>query len=158
MADVANKFPQNVPGRFYVDDQCIDCDLCRETAPANFWTPILAAFRDFLLRLIPHQQGAEWLQREGSGREAWGDSLLPSKSASLLRFLVFGLPHPDRRPAFSCRRAAFCLGSVQLQRVRILRAVPEANYSHHGGKDAATTYTSFRLSNHRVTPLPNFDG
>jgi ferredoxin len=36
MADVANKFPQNVPGRFYVDDQCIDCDLCRETAPANF--------------------------------------------------------------------------------------------------------------------------
>jgi ferredoxin len=36
MADVANKFPQNVPGRFYVDDQCIDCDLCRDTAPANF--------------------------------------------------------------------------------------------------------------------------
>jgi ferredoxin len=36
MADVANKFPQNVSGRFYVDDQCIDCDLCRETAPANF--------------------------------------------------------------------------------------------------------------------------
>jgi ferredoxin len=36
MADVANKYPQNVTGRFYVDDQCIDCDLCRETAPANF--------------------------------------------------------------------------------------------------------------------------
>jgi ferredoxin len=36
MADRANKFPQNVPGRLYVDDQCIDCDLCRETAPANF--------------------------------------------------------------------------------------------------------------------------
>ena len=36
MADVANKYPQNVAGRFYVDDQCIDCDLCRETAPANF--------------------------------------------------------------------------------------------------------------------------
>ena len=36
MADVANKLPQNVAGRFYVDDQCIDCDLCRETAPANF--------------------------------------------------------------------------------------------------------------------------
>jgi|SRR5271165_5140275 len=32
----ANKYPQNVAGRFYVDDQCIDCDLCRETAPANF--------------------------------------------------------------------------------------------------------------------------
>ena len=36
MADAANKYPENVPGKFYVDDQCIDCDLCRETAPANF--------------------------------------------------------------------------------------------------------------------------
>src|SRR5438552_15179734 len=36
MADVANKYPQNAAGRFYVDEQCIDCDLCRETAPANF--------------------------------------------------------------------------------------------------------------------------
>src|SRR5450755_2477879 len=36
MADAANKYPENVGGTFYVDDQCIDCDLCRETAPANF--------------------------------------------------------------------------------------------------------------------------
>src|SRR5256886_14533214 len=36
MADAANKYPENVDGKFYVDDQCIDCDLCRETAPANF--------------------------------------------------------------------------------------------------------------------------
>ena len=36
MADIANKYPENVTGGFYVDDQCIDCDLCRETAPANF--------------------------------------------------------------------------------------------------------------------------
>ena len=36
MADAANKYPENVTGKFYVDDQCIDCDLCRETAPANF--------------------------------------------------------------------------------------------------------------------------
>lgn len=36
MADKENRYPQNVPGEFYVDDQCIDCDLCRETAPANF--------------------------------------------------------------------------------------------------------------------------
>ena len=36
MAVLANKYPDNVSGRFYVDDQCIDCDLCRETAPANF--------------------------------------------------------------------------------------------------------------------------
>jgi ferredoxin len=36
MADVTQKVPENVPGRFYVDDTCIDCDLCRETAPLNF--------------------------------------------------------------------------------------------------------------------------
>lgn len=36
MADLANRYPESVPGKFYVDNQCIDCDLCRETAPANF--------------------------------------------------------------------------------------------------------------------------
>jgi ferredoxin len=36
MAEAENKYPQNVSGKHYVDDQCIDCDLCRETAPANF--------------------------------------------------------------------------------------------------------------------------
>ncbi len=36
MADKENKLPENVPGRFYVDDQCIDCDACRETAPKSF--------------------------------------------------------------------------------------------------------------------------
>ena len=36
MADASSKNSENVQGKFYVDDQCIDCDLCRETAPANF--------------------------------------------------------------------------------------------------------------------------
>src|ERR1700748_3807302 len=36
MAEVANRYAENVAGKFYVDDQCIDCDLCRETAPSNF--------------------------------------------------------------------------------------------------------------------------
>ena len=36
MADRDNKHKENIDGQFYVDDQCIDCDLCRETAPANF--------------------------------------------------------------------------------------------------------------------------
>ena len=36
MADKANRYPENVGGKFYVDNQCIDCDLCRETAPENF--------------------------------------------------------------------------------------------------------------------------
>lgn len=36
MADLSDRKPENVPGRFYVDASCIDCDLCRETAPAFF--------------------------------------------------------------------------------------------------------------------------
>lgn len=26
----------NAPGSFYVDTSCIDCDMCRETAPQTF--------------------------------------------------------------------------------------------------------------------------
>jgi ferredoxin len=36
MASVDDKYPDNVPGTFYVDTQCIDCDVCRDTAPGNF--------------------------------------------------------------------------------------------------------------------------
>ena len=36
MAVLANKHKESVAGKYYVDDQCIDCDLCRETAPSNF--------------------------------------------------------------------------------------------------------------------------
>jgi ferredoxin len=36
MADKEDKWAENVEGKFYVDEQCIDCDLCRETAPDNF--------------------------------------------------------------------------------------------------------------------------
>lgn len=36
MADKSQKKPDNVTGKFFVDEQCIDCDLCRETAPAFF--------------------------------------------------------------------------------------------------------------------------
>jgi ferredoxin len=36
MADRVLKLPENVPGKFYVDSTCIDCELCRELAPRNF--------------------------------------------------------------------------------------------------------------------------
>ena len=36
MADADNKYEDNATGKFYVDEECIDCDLCRETAPNNF--------------------------------------------------------------------------------------------------------------------------
>ena len=36
MADKNLKTPENVPGKFYVDNTCIDCDLCRNIAPKTF--------------------------------------------------------------------------------------------------------------------------
>lgn len=36
MADRLERLPENTPGKFYVDRQCIDCDVCRVTAPGNF--------------------------------------------------------------------------------------------------------------------------
>lgn len=36
MANKADSVSDNVPGKYYVDSQCIDCNLCRDTAPNNF--------------------------------------------------------------------------------------------------------------------------
>ena len=36
MADNTDKVEGNADGQFYVDTNCIDCDLCRQTAPDNF--------------------------------------------------------------------------------------------------------------------------
>jgi len=36
MADNTDKVEGNVDGKFFVDSNCIDCDLCRQTAPENF--------------------------------------------------------------------------------------------------------------------------
>src|SRR4051812_23867708 len=33
MATLQRSYPTNVPGPFFVDDTCIDCDLCRQIAP-----------------------------------------------------------------------------------------------------------------------------
>jgi len=36
MAELQDRLPENVGGKFYVDSQCIDCDVCRDTSPGNF--------------------------------------------------------------------------------------------------------------------------
>jgi ferredoxin len=36
MANPLEKAPENVPGAYYNDTTCIDCDLCREMAPQFF--------------------------------------------------------------------------------------------------------------------------
>lgn len=36
MADKEAKREDNVPGRYYVDEECTGCGVCAETAPENF--------------------------------------------------------------------------------------------------------------------------
>jgi ferredoxin len=36
MADPNSRLSDNVPGAFYITNECIDCDMCRETAPSVF--------------------------------------------------------------------------------------------------------------------------
>jgi len=36
MATTQRSYPSNAPGAFFVDDTCIDCDLCRQISPAVF--------------------------------------------------------------------------------------------------------------------------
>lgn len=36
MANPRKRVPENVPGDFYVDSTCIDCDACRQIAPSVF--------------------------------------------------------------------------------------------------------------------------
>lgn len=36
MASLADRWPDNAPGRFYVDQGCIVCRVCSELAPDHF--------------------------------------------------------------------------------------------------------------------------
>ena len=36
MADFTERYPDNVPGKYYVDTKCLICGLCEDLAPSNF--------------------------------------------------------------------------------------------------------------------------
>ena len=36
MANLGDRLPNNVAGKYYVDSSCIDCDQCRAQAPEYF--------------------------------------------------------------------------------------------------------------------------
>jgi ferredoxin len=44
MANFNKRVPENVPGEFFVDSTCIDCDTCRQLAPATFSETAAYAF------------------------------------------------------------------------------------------------------------------
>src|SRR4051794_29800540 len=44
MANPNKRVPENVPGDFFVDASCIDCDACRQVAPAVFGEAAATSF------------------------------------------------------------------------------------------------------------------
>jgi glyoxylase-like metal-dependent hydrolase (beta-lactamase superfamily II)/ferredoxin len=44
MANLKKQVPENVPGDFFVDSTCIDCDACRQIAPAVFGEAATTSF------------------------------------------------------------------------------------------------------------------
>ena len=36
MANIQQRLPENIPGDFFVDSSCIDCDTCSQLAPEIF--------------------------------------------------------------------------------------------------------------------------
>ena len=74
MADIADAYPDNVKGEFYCDDQCIDCDLCRETAPANFRRNEDAGYSYVFKQPENDEERELWMESmEGCPVEAIGD-------------------------------------------------------------------------------------
>jgi ferredoxin len=44
MADKGKKVPENVSGKYYVDQNCISCGLCENLTPENFKLGVPYAF------------------------------------------------------------------------------------------------------------------
>src|SRR5947207_2008531 len=44
MANPRKRVPENIPGDFFVDSTCIDCDACRQIAPAIFGQAAASSF------------------------------------------------------------------------------------------------------------------
>src|SRR6476469_6251883 len=44
MANPSKSVPENVPGDFFVDSTCIDCDACRQIAPRVFGEAATTSF------------------------------------------------------------------------------------------------------------------
>ena len=74
MSDLDAKWPENVEGKFYVDDQCIDCDLCREIAP-NFFNRDEDGGYSYVHNQPSKQEGIDQCMEalEGCPVEAIGD-------------------------------------------------------------------------------------
>jgi len=75
MAELEEKYEDNVAGKYFVDEQCIDCDLCRETAPDFFTRNDDGGYSYVFNQPEAEDQIAECMEAlEGCPVEAIGDN------------------------------------------------------------------------------------
>ena len=74
MAEKTNRLPQNVAGAYYVDSSCVDCDLCRNTAPDFFKRDEETGF-SFVYRqpVTPEECGLAEEAKQGCPTESIGN-------------------------------------------------------------------------------------
>jgi glyoxylase-like metal-dependent hydrolase (beta-lactamase superfamily II)/ferredoxin len=88
MANFAKALPANVPGEFFVDSTCIDCDTCRQLAPQVFgeadgYAYVLAQpaadvdERQALQALVSCPTGSIGTRGPSRAKEVFGDFPLP---------------------------------------------------------------------------------
>jgi ferredoxin len=74
MANFKDRYPLNIQGKYYITNQCTDCDLCREYAPNNIKrdgrTGISYVFRQ---PETPEESAACQMGVEGCPTEAVGN-------------------------------------------------------------------------------------
>src|SRR5258708_19426091 len=98
MARISERVPENVPGRFFVDNSCIDCDLCRQLAPQTFAESTLGS-RSFVF-----QQPAsdEQQHRAMMALVACPTASIGTVTKSDAASAVKAFPQPIPGPAFFC--------------------------------------------------------
>lgn len=89
MAKLEDRLPDNAPGDFYVDGSCIDCDTCRQIAPAVFAQS--AGEQSF----VHHQPGgAEERRRASMALIACPTSSIGSLDRAAVKDAVGEFPEP----------------------------------------------------------------
>jgi len=87
MSDKTNRLPQNAPGAYYVDSSCVDCDLCRNTAPDFFKRDEESGF-SFVYRqpITPQERALAEEAKQGCPTESIGnDGIAEIATASSTR-------------------------------------------------------------------------
>ncbi len=82
MADLNYRLSINVPGAFYVDDTCTDCDLCRSLAP-DFFTRDDATGNSYVFRqpVTPEEIAEAEDARQSCPTESIGHDGVPASQS-----------------------------------------------------------------------------